>query len=340
MKVVKAVAAWSLLLLLSGAVAAQTSTNDKAAPRSELPGGSTTAGSIHGRVVMPDGSPVNQPIRVTLSVLRGEQSTIYTDSQGMFDIGDLTPGNYTLLAEDDRERKFDSRPEQVRILSRAPTVVTLYLKERGEATKSGPSSNVVSTSELEQKVPPAAAKEFERGTKAGREGKLDEAVAHLRKAVSIYPDYLKARNDLATFLLAQGRLDQAADELRRAVGIDPKAFNPRLNLGIVLVQLHDFAGAADSLEKALSLDASSPAAHLYAGLARLGLGDADRAEHEFSSAYELGGAKYALAQYHLGQLYMNKGERALALKAFETYLHDAPDAANAEQARRLISILR
>jgi hypothetical protein len=37
---------------------------------------------------------------------------------------------------------------------------------------------------------------------------------------------------------------------------------------------------------------------------------------------------------------MNKGERALALKAFESYLRDKPDAANADQVRRLIGMLR
>lgn len=224
--------------------------------------------------------------------------------------------------------------------SRSPTFVTLYLKEKAASTKERAASNVVSAAEMDQKVPSEAAKEFERGTKAGREGKLEEAVAHLRKAVSIYPDYLKARNDLATFLLAQDRLGEAADELRRAVQIDPKAFNPRLNLGIVLVQQHDFPDAAESLEKALSLDPTSPAAHLYAGLARVGLGEDERAARELSAAYDLGGSKFALAQYHLGQIYMNKGERARALKAFETYLRDAPDAANADKVRRLISILR
>ncbi|MDQ3917212.1 MAG: tetratricopeptide repeat protein [Acidobacteriota bacterium] len=329
-----------MLLLLSDLTAAQSGGGDRPAPRSEPAGNSTPAGTIRGRVLMQDGSPVTQPIRITLVVIRGDQSTIYTDSQGMFEIGDLSPGTYTLVAEEDRERKLETRPEQVRVYSRTPTNVTLYLKEKGEAVKEGRDSHVVSAAELEQKVPSDAAREYERGTKAGRDGKTEEAVAHLRKAVSIYPEYLKARNDLATFLLAQGHLDQAAEELRKAVQIDPKAFNPRLNLGIVLVQQRDFAGAADNLEKALSLDASSPAAHLYAGLARLGLGDTDRAERELSTAYELGGAKFALAQFHLGQLYMNKGERALALKAFETYLHDAPDAGNAEQVRRLISILR
>src|ERR1043165_3937094 len=132
MKVVKAVAALSMLLLLSDLTAAQSGGGDppahRPAPRSEPAGNSTPAGTIRGRVLMQDGSPVTQPIRITLVVIRGDQSTIYTDSQGMFEIGDLSPGTYTLLAEEDRERKLETRPEQVRVYSRTPTNVTLYLK--------------------------------------------------------------------------------------------------------------------------------------------------------------------------------------------------------------------
>jgi len=227
----------------------------------------------------------------------------------------------------------------VDVFPSSPTIVTLHLEEKGNTSKEM-SAETVSVAELEQDVPAGAEKEFERGSKAGREGKTEEAVEHLRKALAIYPAYLKARNDLGTYLLAQGKLDEASEELRAAVKIAPKAFNPRLNLGIVLVRRHEFPEAGENLDVALTLDARSPAAHLYAGLARLGLGEADRAEKELSVAYELGGGEYALAQFHLGQLYMDRGERALALKAFETYLRDKPDAANAEQVRRLIGMLR
>jgi tetratricopeptide (TPR) repeat protein len=320
------------MLVFSGLAAAQVAGAGQAS-RPE-------PGSIHGRVLMPDGAPVAEPIKVTLRVMRGEQSVLYTDSEGLFEIDSLSPGSYTVEAEADRERKYEITSERVQVYARTPAIVTLYLKEKGAATKEKTSSDTVSAGELDQHVPSSALKEFERATKAGQEGKLDDAVTHLRKAIVIYPDYLKARNDLGTYLLAQGKLDDAADELRAAVKIDPKAFNPRLNLGIVLVQRHDFRDAAENLEAALSLDATSPAAHLYAGMARLGLGELDKAEKELAAAYELGGSQYALAQFHLGQLYMSKGEREHALKAFETYLHDKPDAPNADDVRRMIAILR
>lgn len=304
------------------------------------PSTASSGGSIRGRVLMPDGSPVTKPMRVTVSVLRGEQANIYTDSQGNFEVTSLSPGVYTVECEDDMDRKFEPGKERVEVFRNSPSVVTLYMKEKGVAVSERATTKVVSSAEFDQKVPADALREFDRGTKAGKEGKLVEAVEHLRKAVSLYPDYLKARNDLGTYLLAEGRLEEATEEFRKAAQIDAKAFNPQLNLGIVLVERHEFAEAASVLEKAISLDADSPAAHLYAGVAYAALDQSERAEREWTAAYQLGGSKYALAQFHLGQLYMNKGERALALKAFETYLRDAPDAANAGEVRRLIGILR
>jgi tetratricopeptide (TPR) repeat protein len=338
MKASKALTALLFLLLLSGLVAAQS--GGPPIRPSSTEGGNPNSGSIRGRVVLPDGSPVNEAVRVTLRVLRGDQSIIYTDSQGLFEIGNLTPGSYTLEVDADRDRKFEATSERIQVYSRAPTPVTLYLKEKGPTVEEKSNSNVISAAELDEKVPAGALKEFERGTKAGKAGKNEEAVAHLHKAIALYPGYLKARNDLGTYLLAQGKLEEAVTELREAVRIAPKAFNPQLNLGIVLVEQRNFPGAAEALDKALTLNPSSPAAHLYEGIALAGLGESERAERELSAAYSLGGAQYTLAQFHLGQLYMNKGERALALKAFETYLRDKPDAANAEQVRRLLGILR
>jgi hypothetical protein len=37
---------------------------------------------------------------------------------------------------------------------------------------------------------------------------------------------------------------------------------------------------------------------------------------------------------------MNRGERDSALKSFESYLAEVPDARNADQVRKLIAMLR
>jgi tetratricopeptide (TPR) repeat protein len=332
MKTIKILAGLSALLIFSVQAAAQIG-----APP---PPRRVSVGSIRGRVLLPNGRPVTESVKVTLRLVRGDRTVAYTDTDGSFQLNRVEPGVYTVEAEADRERKYEPTSERVEVFPDMPSLVTIQLKEKTADRAEKPPGDTVSAAELDVNIPGPARKEFERGTKAGQEGRNDEAAAHMRKALSIYPEYLKARNDLGTYLLAQGKLEEAAEVLAEAVKLAPRAFNPRLNLGIVLVRRHEFADAAENLNAALSLDSNSPAAHLYAGLARLGLGESERAEKEFSAAYELGGGQYALAQFHLGQLYMDRGERASALKAFETYLRDMPDAANAEQVRRLVGILR
>jgi len=250
------------------------------------------------------------------------------------------PAQYTIEADADAQRRFEITRESVQVQrGGGPTMVTLYLKEKqGEARVGG--DKTISVGMLDQKVPSAAKKEFQKASHFTDEGNAIEAIAALRRAIVIYPDYLAAHNDLGAQLLDQGQLDEAANELRAAIKIDPKAFNPQLNLGIVLIQQNKFSEALTALDKALSIEPAAPAAHLYAGMASVKLNDTARGEKELNAAYDLGGSTYAVALLHLGKLYMKRGEREMALKSFESYLRESPNAADAAQVQKLISILR
>ncbi|HKZ78922.1 MAG TPA: tetratricopeptide repeat protein [Pyrinomonadaceae bacterium] len=300
---------------------------------------STSLGSIRGRVVLPGGTFIAQSAKVTVQSLRGTQTITYTDNQGQFEIRSLSPGEYTLEAEADKLR-FDASIEHVQVYKGMPSTVTITLKEKSASDGSRPAKGVVSVGEFDKSIPAKARKEFDRASKASKEGKAVEAIDHLRKAIAIYPDFVMAHNDLGAQLLEQGNLEEAALELRRASELDDKAFNPYLNLGIVLVRQQKFFEAIDILRKALSLDSSSPAARLYLGLALMGQNDLESAEKELKTAYNLGSTPYALALFHLGEVYMNRGDRVRALQALEGYLREAPNATYAAQARKLISMLR
>jgi tetratricopeptide (TPR) repeat protein len=327
-----------LLLLFAGLTSARAGQKPAAMTGAAEP----NMGSIRGRVVMPNGSPVEQALRINVTgrIDRGAQMMIFTDQQGTFEIKNLQPGTYNVEAEGDKRLQLESGSERVDVIANATVAVTVYLKEKNVSVENKPAGMVVSAGELDSKVPEKARQQFERASHFAQEGKTQEAITSLRKAIEIYPGYLSAHNDLGTLLFSLGKLDEAADELQSAIKLDPKAFNPQVNLGIVLVHQQRFLEAAQALDKALSLDSTAPAAHLYAGLAYGGLGEGERAEKELTTAYRAGGAKYALALFHLGQLYMEEGKREQALQSFEAYLRDAPGAANAEQVRRLVSMLR
>src|SRR5689334_17831991 len=70
--------------------------------------------NIRGIVLLPNGSPVNEPVKVTLKVLRGDQATTYTERDGRFEFHSVAAGEYTIEVEADRSRdRFEITDEKV-----------------------------------------------------------------------------------------------------------------------------------------------------------------------------------------------------------------------------------
>lgn len=299
----------------------------------------TELGSIKGRVVLETGAAITQAARVTVFTFRGTLANLFTDNDGRFEIKGLVPGEYTLEIQGDR-LVFEVSSEHVEVRRGSPTIVTITLKTKSANSTTRPTSATASVAELSNNIPPKARKHFDRASALSREGKVAEAIDNLRKAIEIYPNFMMAHSDLGALLLEQGQVDKAIVEFLRALQIDAKAFNPNLNLGIAYLQQRQFNDAAEALRKATSLESNSAAARLYWGIALKALKDFSAAERELRAAYDLGGATYAEALFHLGEVYMGRAERTLALQAFELYLRYLPRGPNAGRAQQLVNILR
>jgi tetratricopeptide (TPR) repeat protein len=297
------------------------------------------SGSISGRVLLPNGQWLYEAVRISLETIRGVRSNVYTDNQGQFIFRGLAPGIYQVVVEP-ANNQYEVTSARIEVFPGSPSLINVVLKEKKSSTQSMSGGDIVSASELDKAIPSKARKEFVRAGDASKEGKTDEAIAHLKKAVEIYPAYLMAHNDLGAQLLEQGKLDDAEVELRKALALDSKAFNPYLNLGIVLVQRQNFSEAIETLRKALALEGNSPSARLYLGQALAALNDFSAAEQELKTAHDLGGPVYAVALFRLGELYLNMGNRQRALKAFQRYLSEAPNGPNGPEAKRLIGTLQ
>lgn len=297
---------------------------------------SSSGGTIRGKVSLPSGGFVTQSIRISLQTIRGIDSTVFTDTNGTFEFTRLNPGRYQVVVDAD-SRLYETSAESIEIVRGSVAVINIALREKGKTGK--PKAGAVSAAELDAEVPSKARKEFERASDASRNGKAEEAITHLRNAIAIYPQYLKARNDLGAQLLELNRLDEAEKELRLALDVDPAAFNPTLNLGIVLLKNHEIQSAIGVLEKATSMQSQSPAARFFYGLALMSASEGERAEKEFTAAYTLGGDQYVEALFYLGRIYMDRGDRSLARQSLERYVREAPKAGNSVEARKLIAVL-
>jgi tetratricopeptide (TPR) repeat protein len=261
----------------------------------------------------------------------------YTDTNGLFRFDNLPEGTYTIDVSADR-KLYEPVSETVRLIrSSRLDNVTIYLRERTRPeSKSG---NVVSTAELDRDVPNPAKKEYTAAKRLLAEGKTEQALEHLRRAIELYPSYLMARNDLGVQYLKMNRLPEAREQFEAATEINSKAFNPRLNLGIVMVMQRHYIEALDTLRLADSLDSSSPAVHLYLGIASVEVDELDDAERDLGKALSLGGKEYGVAHFYLGKLHMKKGDKEQAIRELKTYLQDSPAGEEARQAQQLLELL-
>ena len=288
---------------------------------------------IEGRVILPSGSPANRNVRITLRNSLSTLSTLYTNKQGEFHIINLSEGTYYVQAEVD-DRSFDPVTEKVPLGRGIVRKLTLELGEKKTPVLSNP-ARVVSVAELRQVVPIAARKEYELGLKLVKEGDITQAAEHFQQAISLYPEYLAARNDLGAQYLKLKRVDEAEKLFQGVLEGDPKNFNAKFNLGLVRIERKNYLEAISELRQAIVIDSTRPVANLWLGIALLENGDHASAETELTKALVTGGGECVTAHYHLARIYLMRGDRAEALRAVQAYLQDAPKGEYVKEAKQL-----
>jgi Flp pilus assembly protein TadD len=298
--------------------------------------------SLRARVLLPDGSP-SQSLKIRLERAEGEiVRDSFTDTNGNFEVRNLGIGMYAVVVPSD-DRVYATAIERVEITRNSPDVivVNIYLtpKEQSDPRRRG-ERRTISAREASTRIPKPALQAYKRSSRLVRDGKPEKAIAELKRAIAIFPEYVEAYNDLGVIYLKLDRIDDAIGALDKSAQLDPGAFNPRLNLGIAHVRRQDFTGSETHLRSAITIDASSPLAHLYLGIALWKTDRVDEAEDELLRAIALGGSDIAVAHYYLGQLYVRRDRIADAIAELEAYLKDKPEAADAPRVRQQIAELR
>ena len=315
-----------LLLLLGVAAAAQ-----EVDPKRRV--ADTNDAIIRGKVTLPSGFAVEGYARITLRTDQSILSTLYTNGSGEFQIRNLSQGIYFVEAEIPKSN-FETAVRRVELGRGLMVDLNLELKEKND-----PSINrrgkVVSAAELRQNVPSAAKKQYELGVKFVSKGDFQKASTHFQDALSIYPEYLAARNDLGAQFLKLKRIDEAEKHFQIVLKNDPKNFNAKFNMGLVQFERHDYTGALSLLNEAVSIDSTRPVARLWIGIAKLELGDIETAEAELTRALITGGDDCVAAHYHLARIFMNRGDLKEAARSVQSYLQLAPRGELIKEARTL-----
>jgi protein O-mannosyl-transferase len=93
-----------------------------------------------------------------------------------------------------------------------------------------------------------------------QEGKADEAMVHLQKAMEVQPDYPEAYYNLGDALVQKGRVVEAITQYQKAVEIQPNYTEAHINLGIALFKNGRVDEAVACFQEALEISPGNPSA--------------------------------------------------------------------------------
>lgn len=257
---------------------------------------------------MPDGSLPTRELRFTMSADNGRVETFFTDSKGRFLI------TRTLGLRPDAEYRITVPSDGATFGNTSYTFkeygvyyVPIYLRPFKAAPPQP--AKVVDLAEFDALAPADAREAYASATRSLKEGNSDTAIREFERAISIYPQYFRALNDLGVLYMKLQRLDEAAKVFERAIKIAPRVFYPKLNLAMVDLRRGRYKEALALLEQLHKDDPSRSEVRIELADALMALNKLDEAEPHLRFALsdaklerELG----ADAHYKLGTLLNRK----------------------------------
>jgi len=297
---------------------------------------------INGQVRLAEGGAPAQRVLVRLESYEGGGSITeaFTDGLGKFRFTGLSPAQYSVRVH---QSGYRDAQQTVDMTTTSSGLVMLQLLREPRAT----TTSIVGS--IDANVPPAAQKEFDKGSSALAEGGKDKttfAVRCFEKAISIYPKFVEARLKLGTAYMDLEQWDKAEKALLGTIEVDAKAFNALFALSEIYLRGNQIAEAEKVLVQGLAIQDYSYLGHL--NLARVywekarAVKDLTAAKPALEKAYEE--VKRALvlnpelAGAHLlkGNLLLRVSRAADALLEFSEYLRLEPNGPFAGETRALI----
>ena len=288
---------------------------------------------IRGRVTLPSGFAAEGYARITLRTQQSVLSTLYTNNSGEFQIRNLSEGIYYVQAEVS-QGNFEPVTRRVELGRGLMVDLVLELRAKNDPSLT-PMGKVVSAAELRQSIPSAAKKQYELGLKFVNKGNFQQAATHFQEAVTIYPEYLAARNDLGAQYLKLKQIDEAEKHFEIVLRNDPKNFNAKFNMGLVHVERRNYVEAISLLQQAVAIDSTRPVARLWIGIAKLEMGNIEIAEGELTRALIMGGEECVAAHYHLARIFRSRGDLNEAIRSVRSYIQLAPKGELIKEAKEL-----
>jgi len=192
-----------------------------------------------------------------------------------------------------------------------------------------------------QEVPEQARKLYQKASELlEKSDKRKEALATLKSAIEVYPQYFDALEMLGTEQVKEREYEPAIPVLTKALEVNSRAYNSCFALGVAQYNLKQLQPAIESFRRAVSLNDRSINANLWLGIALRQTSKLDEAEASLKRADALADSKLPEVHWQLALLFNQLKRYKEAADELEVFLKVQPDARDAELIKKLIKRLR
>ena len=292
-------------------------------------------GGMRGKVVDAAGKPVEGATVLIESKGVSRKLTVKTNKKGEFIQIGLYPGEYKVTAE--KEGKV-AVADNFRVGLGDPSVLDLQL-----------SAGVAANSAEQQKRMSELQAAFDAGVAASKAQNFDEAIASFQKAAAAAPNCHDCYYNIGYAYFQKKDYPNAEAAYKKATELKPdyvEAWSALANVYNMQSKLDDALAASN---KAAELSSGGPAGAAGGGGNAPALYNQGvilwnqqkyaEAKDKFEAATKAD-PKHGEAHYRLGMSYVNLGDMAKAVTAFENYLAADPSGPHAEEVKQFISAMK
>jgi Tfp pilus assembly protein PilF len=295
-------------------------------------------GNVRIHVEYPDNHAAGMHLRVQL--MSGSGSTPvaenFTTDQGTAEFTRVPVGDYHVVVSGEGIRTADSGPFEVdrRKVSQS-LFVTVHSSNEPDSQRVAAASPSVAAVDLN--VPEAARKEFDKATKAIADQNWTKALHELNRAISLYPRYAPAYNNLG---VAYGHMNDAAherDALEKAISLNDHFVPAYVNLAKLCLKQQNSAQAETLLENVNRLEPANAETLTLLAEAQLLNKHYDAAISSAQSVHAVQHQNLAVAHYIAARAFEHENRLPEALAELQLFLKEEPAGERANHVREEIT---
>lgn len=297
---------------------------------------SSAVGNVHVHVVYPSDRAAGLHLRVRL--MGGSSSTPvsenFTNDQGVAEFTRVPVGEYHVVVTGEGIEDSDSGEFEIdRRKTSQDLFITVHSNESNSRSIAGANPSV---SAVDLNVPDSARKEFEKANEDMGRQDWTSAQQRLNRAISAYPQYAQAYNNLAA---VYGHLNDPAhvrESLEKAVELNDHLVPALVNLAKLCFQDKNAARAETLLDNATRAEPNNPETMTLLAQAQLLNKHFDAAVATAHSVHAMPHQNFAVIHYVAARAFERENRLPDALAELQLFLTEEPKGARADHVREEI----